>query len=132
MTVTIRQLARHISKQPSEAPTLRQLLKRENSDARIRVVTAPLSVMTYNMALLVFPASYLGTDRDGAVAEIVSRVTAFSPDVVGLCEVFSDGEREIIQTELASLYPHFREGPDEADLDSDGGLLLLSKHPVLQ
>ena len=45
--------------------------------------------------------------------------------------MFSDGEREEIRGALNDLYPHFREGPDEADLESDGGLLLLSRHPLL-
>jgi endonuclease/exonuclease/phosphatase family metal-dependent hydrolase len=88
--------------------------------------------MSQNMALLVAPASYLGTDRKGAIAEIISRITALSPDVVGLCEVFADGERETIRTRVQHIYPHFQEGPDEDDFESDGGLLLLSKHPMLQ
>jgi endonuclease/exonuclease/phosphatase family metal-dependent hydrolase len=96
------------------------------------VSTAPFSIITQNMALLVFPAPYLGSDREGAVAEIIARIKALSPDVVNLCEVFSDGERETIRTSVEHLYPHYQEGPDEADLDSDGGLLLLSKHPILQ
>ncbi len=88
-------------------------------------------MLTQNMGLLVWPAPYLGTDRNGAVDEITRRVHALSPDVVGLCEVFADGERDAIRSSLRSLYPHVREGPDEADLHSDGGLLLLSKHPFL-
>lgn len=84
------------------------------------------------MALLVAPGDYLGTDRDGAVAEISARIRALSPDVAGLCEVFSDGERENIRTALSDLYPYFQEGPDEDDFESDGGLLLLSKHPYLR
>ncbi|QJP13750.1 hypothetical protein G3545_08815 [Starkeya sp. ORNL1] len=89
-----------------------------------------LSVMTHNMALLVAPGNYLGTDRDGAIAEIIAQISARFPDVVGLCEVFSDGERKTIRNSLRHIYPFFREGPDEADLESDGGLLLLSRHPI--
>lgn len=89
-----------------------------------------MSVMTQNMALLVSPAPYLGTDRNGARAEIISRILGLSPDVVGLCEVFDDDDREKIRVALRMQYPHTREGPDEADLESDGGLLLLSKHPI--
>ena len=65
------------------------------------------------------------------MTEICARIRTHTPDVVGLCEVFSDGEREEIRGALNDLYPHFREGPDEADLESDGGLLLLSRHPLL-
>ena len=77
--------------------------------------------MTQNMGLLVFPGEYLGTNREGAVAEIISRITAISPDIVGLCEVFADGERETIRTLVQQFYPYFQEGPDEDDLESDGG-----------
>jgi endonuclease/exonuclease/phosphatase family metal-dependent hydrolase len=128
----MRQLARHISNQLQAPLKLRQLLRRETGNLRLHVTTAPFSIMTHNMALLVFPGDYLGTDRAGVVAEIIARIKALSPDVVGLCEVFADGERETIRSSVAQLYPHFQEGPDEADLDSDGGLLLLSKHPILR
>ena len=77
------------------------------------------------------PGDYLGTDRDGAIEEIVAQIAARQPDVVGLCEMFSDGEREFVRNKLRLIYPHFREGPDEADLESDGSLLLLSRHPIL-
>src|SRR5262245_58445897 len=88
--------------------------------------------MAHNMALLVAPGDYLGTDRDGAIAQIVTEIRNLRPDVVGLCEVFADGEREHIRNELVSLYPSSVEGPDEDDLESDGGLLVLSRHPFLQ
>jgi endonuclease/exonuclease/phosphatase family metal-dependent hydrolase len=84
------------------------------------------------MGLMVLPAPYLGTDRAGAISEIVGQIQNLSPDVVGLCEVFANGERKDIFNRLKHIYPYFQEGPDEDDLDSDGGLLLLSKHPLLQ
>ena len=87
--------------------------------------------MTQNMALLVTPAPYLGTDREGAIAEIVAQIRVLSPDVVGLCEVFSDSERTRIRNALRDLYPHYPEGPDETDLESDGGLLLRVRHSIL-
>jgi endonuclease/exonuclease/phosphatase family metal-dependent hydrolase len=131
-SVTIRQLSRHTSNQPPMPLKLRQTLKLAEANLRLQVKTAPFSLMTQNMALLVFPGEYLGTNREGAVDEIISRIKAKSPDIVGLCEVFADDERETIRTKVKQIYPHFREGPDEDDLDSDGGLLLLSKHPILQ
>jgi endonuclease/exonuclease/phosphatase family metal-dependent hydrolase len=106
-------------------------MRRPTGPFRLSSRLAPFSVMTQNMALLVAPGDYLGTDREGAVAEIWARIRALSPDVVGLCEVFSDGERKNIRTALSDLYPYFQEGPDEDDLESDGGLLLLSKHPLM-
>lgn len=125
----LRQLARHVPSTSTAPLGLRHLLRRPTGPIRLSVQDAPLSVMTQNMALLVAPGDYLGTDRDGAVAEIAARIRAMLPDVAGLCEVFSDGERAEIRHALRDLYPHFQEGPDEPDLESDGGLLLLSRHP---
>lgn len=129
MALSLRQFARHLPTSMTEPVSLRKLLRRPTGPIRFRVQAAPISVMTQNMALLVAPGDYLGTDREGAVAEISGRIRSLLPDVVGLCEVFSDGERAEIRSALQDLYPHFQEGPDEADLHSDGGLLLLSRHP---
>jgi endonuclease/exonuclease/phosphatase family metal-dependent hydrolase len=129
MALSLRQFARHLPTSMTTPVSMRQLLRRPTGPIRFRVQAAPISVMTQNMALLVAPGDYLGTDREGAVAEISARIRSLLPDVVGLCEVFSDGERAEIREALQDLYPHFQEGPDEADLHSDGGLLLLSRHP---
>jgi Endonuclease/Exonuclease/phosphatase family len=129
MALSLRQLARHLPTSTAPPFGLRQLLRRPTGPIRFSVQAVPISVMTQNMALLVAPGDYLGTDREGAVAEISGRIRSLLPDVAGLCEVFSDGERAEIRGALQDLYPHFQEGPDEADLESDGGLLLLSRHP---
>lgn len=129
-TLSVRQLARHIAAGPTNPTSLRTLLKRPTGRIQLSVQFVPFSVMTHNMALLVAPGNYLGTDRDGAIAEIIAQISARLPDVVGLCEVFADGEREFIRHNLRQIYPFSREGPDEADLESDGGLLLLSRHPI--
>lgn len=129
--LSLRRLADHIGRTPQDVRSLRKLLGRPSGPLKLTVRFAPFSVMTHNMALLVFPGNYLGTNRDGAIVEIVARVRALVPDVVGLCEVFSDSERTRISNALRDLYPYVREGPDEADLESDGGLLLLSRHSIL-
>ncbi|EFM12300.1 Endonuclease/exonuclease/phosphatase [Paenibacillus curdlanolyticus YK9] len=128
MSISLKRLASHLQQ---DGKSLRKMLGRPAGPVKLEVRQAPFSVMTHNMALLVPPAPYLGTDRDGAIAEIVARIRALAPDVVGLCEVFANGERKRIRDALSDLYPHFREGPDEGDLESDGGLLLLSRHPLL-
>jgi len=130
-TLSVRHLGRHISGSPARPSSLRWLLNRHNGRVQVSVRFAPLSVMTHNMGLLVAPGNYLGTDRSGSIDEIVARISALQPDVVGLCEMFADGEREFVRSKLRLIYPHFSEGPDEFDLESDGGLLLLSRHPVL-
>lgn len=130
-SLSLQQLARHLSTSVVRPHSVRQLLRKPVGPLTLSVRNASVSVMTHNMALLVAPGNYLGTDRNGVVAEIGNRIRALSPDVVGLCEVFSDGEREEIRRAVGDLYPHFQEGPDEADFESDGGLLLLSKYPLL-
>lgn len=132
MATSIREIARHLEPYPLAPTTLRAILKQPTAKVRLHLQTAPFSVMCHNMGLMVFPAPYLGTNRTGAIDEIVARIMAISPDIVGLCEVFADGERKDIYDRLKHLYPYFQEGPDEADFESDGGLLLLSKHPILQ
>jgi endonuclease/exonuclease/phosphatase family metal-dependent hydrolase len=132
MPVTIPQLSRHTSNQPTVPLSLRQMLRLEKANLRLQIKQFFFSLMTQNMGLLVAPGDYLGTDREGAVNEIIARIKVISPDVVGLCEVFADGERETIRTDVKNIYPHSHEGPDEGDIESDGGLLVLSKHPILQ
>lgn len=132
MAATVRQLASHLLFHPPDRVELRDLLGLgQEESASVRVRSAPFSLMTQNMALVVFPADYLGTDRNGAIAEIVAQIRASAPDLVGLCEVFADGEREGMQLRLRDLFPHFVDATDEDDLDSDGGQLVLSRHPLL-
>lgn len=129
--VTLRQLSRHIHNPPRPLK-LRQSLRLGNVALRVMVTRVPFSIMTQNMALLVRPAPYLGTNRKGAINELIAQIRALSPDIVGLCEVFAEGERWRIQRGVADLYHFSQHGPDENDSDSDGGLLLLSKHPMVE
>jgi len=123
----LRALARHLGA-PAETST-RRMLGRPAGRTVLRARRAPFAVMTQNMGLLVAPGNYLGTNREGAIVGLVAEARRQSPDVVGLCEVFADDERDHIRHDLRNTYPFFVEGPDEADLESDGGLLLLSRHP---
>ena len=129
-TLSVRQLGRHIAGNATNASSLRWLLNRHGGRAAVGAVRTVLRHDAQHGAAR-RPGDYLGTDRDGAIEEIVAQIAARQPDVVGLCEMFSDGEREFVRNKLRLIYPHFREGPDEADLESDGGLLLLSRHPIL-
>jgi endonuclease/exonuclease/phosphatase family metal-dependent hydrolase len=83
------------------------------------------------MALLVAPASYKGTERGKALQALIRNLRAQQPDVVGLCECFDDDERDKIKQGLHNVYHDSIEGPDEDDFESDGGLLLLSKYPMV-
>jgi hypothetical protein len=130
MSVSIRGLARHIHNIPPAALSLRQQFGSNVAKLHFRVRKIPFTILTYNMALIVAPGSYKGINRTGAIQELITRIKADPPDVVGLCEVFANDERKQIRAAL-SHYPHSLWGPDEADFHSDGGLLLLSKHPFL-
>ena len=117
---------------PPNVHRARELVNDANGKYRLHKSDLMFTVFTHNMGLLAFPGRYLGTDSDGAIDEIIHRLAVEKPDVAGLCEVFVDGERERIRNSLQHIYPHFLEGPDEDYFESDGGLLLMSKHPILQ
>lgn len=130
MSVSFRDLARHIHAPPPAAFSLRQQFGLKGARLRFRVRKVPFTILTYNMALL-DGMFYNGTNRGGAIQELIARIKANPPDVVGLCEVFVNSERQQIRTGLRHVYAHSHWGPDEGDLHEDGGLLLLSKHPFL-
>jgi hypothetical protein len=92
----------------------------------------PITYFQQNMALLPWPAPYKGTDRGGALRTLIENLRRMQPDVVGLSEMFVDGERAKVRQDLRDIYPYWVEGPDENDPESDGGLLLLSRHPIVE
>ena len=61
------------------------------------------------------------------------------PDVVGLSEMWTDGDRSRVIDELRGVYPYSVDGPHEHLIDvgaveyelMGGGLLLLSRHPIV-
>lgn len=98
----------------------------------------PLTFYAQNMALLPWPL-YKGIDSDAALGKLISILRERQPDVVGLSEMWTASDRERITSELADIYPHTIDGPHEASVDlvvtdfeiMDGGLLLLSRHPIV-
>ena len=115
---------------PARENSLRRLF--ELSSGFCRISQAPLTYHFQNMGLLVAPAPYGGTERDTSIQSLIGHLKSKKPDIVGLCECFSDGERELIRNDLAGIYSYWLEGPDEEDLESDGGLLLLSQHRIVE
>ncbi len=117
-----------------DAPEGRRIQQFEFGSITWRLTqTPPLRFFAQNMALLVFPGTYLGTERDRAIQALINHVRANQYDVVGLSECFADGERKRIWNALRDIYPHAPlEGPDEADIESDGGLLLMSRYPIIE
>ncbi len=110
--------------------SLRKLYQDNSKYARIFV--APLTLLQQNMGLLVAPASYAGTERDKAIEALIANLRSDQPDIVGLSECFSDNERKQIKNQLNDIYPYWLEGPDEDDPESDGGLLLLCRYPIVE
>ena len=97
----------------------------------------PLTFFAQNMALLPWPL-YKGVDRDGAIGGLILRLRARRPDVVGLSEMWTEGDRERVIDAVRDLYPYFIDGPhDPVDLvvtDVEvmgGGLLLLCRHRIV-
>jgi endonuclease/exonuclease/phosphatase family metal-dependent hydrolase len=97
----------------------------------------PLTFFAQNMALLPWPL-YKGVDRDGAIGGLILRLREARPDVVGLSEMWTAGDRERVIDAVRDIYPYSIEGPhDPIDLivtDVElmgGGLLLLSRHRIV-
>ena len=126
-SISVREIVRHIPKQTPSSFHVRERFGKPQGTLRLSAAPFQLSILCYNLALLPWPAEYLGTNRDGAIAEVIARIKGDPPDVVGLCEVFVDDEREHIRESLASLYPFSLSGPDLANPKQDGGLLLMSR-----
>lgn len=95
-----------------------------------------ISLFQQNMALL--PALpngdslYRGGERGLALARLAAFLAEHQPTIAGLSEMWLVEERQKLRQELAQLYPYWLEGPGTAAGPIlDGGLLLLSKMPVL-
>jgi len=103
--------------QGSFSVSLRDILKAgENYQ---KVVSSPLVIFVQNTALL--PISYKGTNRERVIQSLIANLSGQQPDVVGLTEVFVNDEKDQIKSALAAIYPYSLKGPNEADLEQDGG-----------
>ena len=102
--------------------------------------------MTFNVKLLpnLIPSFFTGivgtfpskTDPELLATAICEKFLltpkSVTPDVVALNEVFDEKGRQVIETNLAALYPHrIRKFGTESVLSEDAGLMLLSKFPIL-
>jgi len=89
------------------------------------------SVLVYNTQLIT-PFGYNGRGRSRQVNRLIEVLKKDSPDVICLNEVFKDSERDKISAHLRSTHPYRVDAPDEGGPLEDGGLLLLSKHRIIQ
>jgi endonuclease/exonuclease/phosphatase family metal-dependent hydrolase len=112
----------------------------EKGSIHHRTITARLSFVEQNMGLLptkalgIVPLSFIykGRERKKAIDSLVQNLLREPPDLVGLCEVFDDDEKNQIKSRLHDIYPHSLEGPASSSIYYNGGLLLLSKHQIVQ
>jgi len=105
----------------------------EHGTIRLQTIPAPLTFFQHNMALIGGPwFTYNGTERDQVPSSLIDHLRREAPDIGGLSEVFYDDERDEIRRGLGDVYPFTVDAPEEQGTHEDGGLLLLSKHPILE
>ena len=117
-----------------------------------RLFVTSISFLEHNVAL--FPGTlisfsvlggqvgaiplYGGKERDKVLPTLVERLRNEQPDVVGFEEFWLLDEQNELLKQLADIYPFFVQGPlEEAPRPIEleafaGGLLLLSKHPIVE
>lgn len=134
MSVKLSQLVRHIQPGSFGRGALRTALPPFVRKCKVSLHEGAFSIMSQNMGLLVPNPVYKGTDRKGVIRELIEQIRLRSPDVVGVCEIFDNSERNQVFNALKAIYPWHSEGPDRNTIldgraaKEDGGLLLLSKH----
>ncbi len=98
----------------------------------LSAVSAPFSIITYNVAFLPMGTGYRGREAEACRDAIAAAVLASGADIVGLCESWNHADG--ITERVRSAYPH--RGP-EPGFDLFGGAvagagtLLLSRHPFV-
>ena len=122
----------------NDLPSGGKISQFEGGLIRWESIAAPLTIMAQNMALLP-PSAYKGKfDNMTAINSLAVALREEQPDIVGLSEAFvspfpasSDSVKPIVGL-LSDIYPYHYAGPDESDLEGNGGLLLLSKYEIIE
>lgn len=96
----------------------------------------PFKFIAYSQNMALLPSVlYKGEDRDSALASLIAFLTSHTPDLVGLSEIWTGTDQSNIQSQLANVLPHSVSGPHDSNRlglkFSSGGLLLLSRHPII-
>ena len=94
-----------------------------------------LKVYTQNMAMMETPPGYAGVDKIMALDTLKAFLKSQKPDIVGFQEMFDDEIRSrlLADSTIASMYPFRSSGPEDGDIvEQDGGLMLLSRFPILE
>ncbi|ULQ51760.1 endonuclease/exonuclease/phosphatase family protein [Flavihumibacter fluvii] len=138
MSVDLSNLFSYLQSGGSSTASLRQALPAFEHNCILSRQECNFQLMGQNIGLLVRPAPYLGTNRKGAIRELIEQIEFRSPDIVGICEIFDNDERNQIYKALKTIYVDRRDGPDRNTIidgraaKEDGGLLLLSKLPPIE
>lgn len=83
------------------------------------------------------PDLYKGQERDIILDEIANQLRNKQWDVVGFSEFWVDEEKKYLRGKVGDVYPNWIEGPKEdapevIELEVfDGGLMILSRHPIV-
>ncbi|MGW3481949.1 endonuclease/exonuclease/phosphatase family protein [Rhodococcus indonesiensis] len=75
---------------------------------------------------------YSGRGRVAQLSALIETISRSKDDVVVLAEMMGNGERRQLANAVKRAFPHSAEGPDERDIEEDGGLLILSRHPITE
>lgn len=81
-----------------------------------------------NAALMIDPI-FNGDSRIRTLSAFKTHLKQDKPDLAGLCEMFYESEVDELRNGLKDIYPYSHYGPDEADIEETGAVLILSKHP---
>lgn len=150
--VGLRELARHLGRREG-AVSLRACVAATAPFSAVTVLDPAVKVATQNIAMFptalieiplpegagkgLFPL-YKGLERNRVLPTLEAWLRDQTPDVVVLTEFWVKDEKKAFADQVSDLYPHWVAGPDE---DSprpvevevfDGGLLVLSRHPIIE
>lgn len=103
-----------------------------NGTIRATLSPAPLKIYAQNMAFLpLYPFTYKGKEASLALNALMDKLLTEKPDIVGLSEMFVNQIRDDFYDIVKDVYPFRLTGPATTIIDprSNGGLMLLSRHP---
>ncbi len=85
----------------------------EHGTIRLQAIPAPLTFFEQNLALIGGPGwEYKGMERERVPGSFISYMRREQPDLIGLCEVFYDNERDEIRSGLRDIYPYAVDAPE--------------------
>ena len=87
--------------------------------------------MTYNIAQVPEPAYEGGRDRYDNIRDIARHLNDGMYGIVCIQEAFHNATRETLIELVATNYPYQVLGPQGAAYEQDGGLLMLSRFPII-